>query len=116
MASILGAQPIIAVDLDDSKLEFAKTMGATHTVNALKVDAVEAVQDISRGGVDYSFDAIGVRVTTEQILPATRSGGPGAENHGGMAVLIGMPAAEEMPAAQEITTAIIMFLENFHSK
>ncbi len=96
MASILGAHPLIAVDLDDSKLEFAKRMGASHTVNASEVDAVEAVQEISGGGVDYSFDAIGARITTEQILPVTRSGGPGAENHGGMAVLIGMPAAKEM--------------------
>ncbi len=94
MASILGAHPIIAVDLDDSKLEFAKEMGATHTVNASKVDAVEAVIGLSGGGVDYSFDAIGVQVTTEQILPVTRSGGPGAENHGGMAILIGMPAPD----------------------
>ena len=33
-------------------------------------------------------------MTTEQILPSTRSGGPGADNHGGMAVLIGMPGKE----------------------
>ena len=94
MAAILEANPIIAVDLQDDKLEFAKEFGATHGVNASTVDAVEAVAEISGGGVDYAFDAIGVRATNEQILPATRAGGPGADNHGGMAVLIGIPGPE----------------------
>ena len=94
MAAILEAYPIIAVDLKDDKLEFAKEFGATHVVNGSKVNAVEAVVDISGGGVDFAFDAIGVRATNEQILPSTRGGGPGADNHGGMAVLIGIPGDE----------------------
>ena len=94
MAAILEAYPIIAVDLKDDKLEFAKEFGATHGVNASKVNAVEAVVDISGGGVDFAFDAIGVRATNEQILPSTRGGGSGADNHGGMAVLIGIPGNE----------------------
>ena len=94
MAAILEAHPIIAVDLREDKLEFAKEFGATHGVNASEVDPVEAIVDISGGGVDYAFDAIGVRSTNEQILPATRGGGPGADNHGGMAVLIGIPGTE----------------------
>ena len=94
MAAILEANPIIAVDLRDDKLEFAKEFGATHGVNASEADPVEAILDISGGGVDYAFDAIGVRATTEQILPATRGGGPGADNHGGMAILIGIPGDE----------------------
>ena len=94
MAAILEAYPIIAVDLQEDKLRFAEEFGATHTVNASEVDPVEAVLDVSGGGVDFAFDAIGVRATTEQILPATRQGGPGADNHGGMAVLIGLPGRE----------------------
>ena len=94
MAAILNAYPIIAVDLRDDKLEFAKEFGATHRVNAAEVNAVEAVVDISGGGVDFAFDAIGVRATNEQILPSTRGGGSGADNHGGMAVLIGIPGNE----------------------
>lgn len=94
MASILQAYPIIAVDLKDDKLEFAKQFGATHGVNASREDPVKAIHEITNGGVDFAFDAIGVRKTTEQILPATRGGGPGADNHGGMAVLIGMPGKE----------------------
>jgi Zn-dependent alcohol dehydrogenase len=95
MASILEAYPIIAVDLDDEKLEYAKSMGATHTVNAATEDAMARVIELSNGGVDYAFDAIGFKITTEQILPVTRSGGSGAENHGGMAVLIGMPQPDQ---------------------
>ena len=94
MASILEAYPIIAVDLDEDKLKFAKEFGATHTVNAKNVDPVEAIIEITGGGADYAFDAIGLRITNEQILPATRSGGSGADNIGGMAVLIGMPGPE----------------------
>lgn len=91
-ASILGAFPIIAVDLDEDKLAFARTFGATHTVNASgNVDPVEAIRDLTRGGVDYAFDAIGKQRTCEQILQATRPGGIGADNFGGMAVLVGIP-------------------------
>ena len=94
MASILEAYPVTAVDLSDEKLEFARGFGATHTVNASQVDPVEAIVDMTNGGVDYAFDAIGVRLTNEQILPATRSGGSGADNRGGTAVLVGMPGTE----------------------
>ena len=94
MASLLEAYPIIAVDLREEKLDFAREFGATHTVNASEEDPVESIHEISGGGVDYAFDAIGLRITNEQILPSTRGGGPGADNHGGMAVLIGMPGNE----------------------
>ncbi len=90
-ASIVGAHPIIAVDLAADKLEFAREFGATHTIDASECDPVEAIVDLTGGGVDYAFDTIGVRVTTEQILPSTRAGGPGADNHGGLAVLVGVP-------------------------
>ncbi|MDA0232466.1 MAG: zinc-binding dehydrogenase, partial [Chloroflexi bacterium] len=94
MAVLLNAYPVIAVDLDDKKLEFAKKFGATHTVNAKKVNPIEAIHEITGGGADYAFDAIGLRITNEQILPSVRGGGPGADNAGGMAVLIGMPGKE----------------------
>ena len=94
MASLLHAYPLVAVDIDDSKLQFAKQFGATHTVNAAKEDAVERIHEITGSGADFAFDAIGLRKTNEQILPSVRSGGPGADNVGGMAVLIGMPGKE----------------------
>ena len=93
MASIIEADPIIVVDLDDRKLDFAREFGATHTVNAGKVDAVEAIVELSAGGVEYAFDAIGVQATVAQVAAAVRGGGPGADNRGGTAVLIGQPVA-----------------------
>jgi Zn-dependent alcohol dehydrogenase len=94
-ASILEAYPVIAVDLSDEKLEFARGFGATHTINASgNADPVAEIRDITNGGVDYAFDAIGVRETAEQILEATRGGGMGADNHGGLSVLIGIPPKE----------------------
>ena len=90
-ASIVGAHPVIAVDLAEDKLEFAREFGATHTFNASKEDPVEVIVDLTNGGVDYAFDTIGARATNEQILYATRGGGPGADNHGGLSVLVGVP-------------------------
>lgn len=94
MAAILEAYPIIAVDLQDDKLQLAREFGATHIINSSKMDPIEAIQEITRGGVDYAFDAIGVPATNEQILPSTKAGGPGADNHGGTAVLIGLPGGD----------------------
>ena len=56
-ARISGAYPIIAVDLDDDRLELSKTSGATHTVNASKENAVEAVEAIAGGGAECVFHA-----------------------------------------------------------
>jgi|TARA_B100000315_G_scaffold255216_1_gene298048 Zn-dependent alcohol dehydrogenase len=94
MASILGANPIIAVDIKDDKLNFAKDFGATHIVNASQQDPVKEIQVITNSGADFAFDATGVRMTAEQLLPSTRGGGPGADNHGGMSVLIGTSGTE----------------------
>jgi S-(hydroxymethyl)glutathione dehydrogenase/alcohol dehydrogenase len=55
-AAFSGAHPVIAVDLLDNKLEAARTFGATHTVNASRIDAVQGVKDVTDGrGVDFSF-------------------------------------------------------------
>lgn len=70
-----GAYPIIAVDVIDEKLDAAKRFGATHTINATKDDPVEAVRELSDGGVDKAFEAIGNRKTADQIVSATRPGG-----------------------------------------
>ena len=68
-AAIAGAEPIIAVDVRDNKLEMAKRFGATHTVNASQEDAVARIQELSGGpGVHYAFEAIGI--TGEPFLQA----------------------------------------------
>ena len=93
-AAIAGADPIIAVDLVDRKLEFARQFGATHTVNAADADPVEAIWAINPGGVDFAIDAVGAPTTALQILGAVRQGGPRADNLGGVAVLLGIPVSD----------------------
>jgi Zn-dependent alcohol dehydrogenase len=101
-AAVVEADPIIAVDLSDEKLDFARRFGATIGVNASQGDAVAKIHELTRrtdeydmfgqliSGVDFAFDCIGVRQTMEQILPAVRSGVLGAST-GGTAVLVGVP-------------------------
>ena len=101
-AAHLGADPIIAVDLDDNKLDFAKRFGATHGVNAADVDPVAAVRELTANseqfdilrqpvaGVDYAFDCIGRAVTMRQVSEMIRSGEFGLSK-GGTAVLVGVP-------------------------
>lgn len=74
-ARLVGARRIIAVDMLDSKLEYARHFGATHTVNA-KDDPVAAVKDLTDGwGADYSFEVTGKTAVMEQAYAATRRGG-----------------------------------------
>ncbi len=101
-ARVAGANLIIAVDLDDAKLEFAKRFGATHGINASREDPVQAIHALTGhddqftifhspvSGVDYAFDCIGIRTTMEQIVPVCRTGHFGARA-GGTAVLVGVP-------------------------
>ncbi len=54
-----GARQVIAIDLAEDKLQIARDLGATHTVNAGAADAIEQVKDISSGGVDMAFELAG---------------------------------------------------------
>ncbi len=74
-AAIAGAGIIIAVDMVESKLELAKVMGATHVINASKCDAVGEVLELTRGGCDYTFEAIGLKATAEQAFKMLCAGG-----------------------------------------
>jgi S-(hydroxymethyl)glutathione dehydrogenase/alcohol dehydrogenase len=69
-ARIVGAKIIIAVDISEEKLEIAKKLGATHTVNVSKEDPVAAVKAIC-GGADFVFDASGREATISQAWLAT---------------------------------------------
>jgi len=86
----VSAYPVIAVDLTEEKLDFAKKFGATIGVNASQGDPVEKIRELTGGGVDFAFDAIGVAKTMEQILLAARPGVIGLRD-GGTAVLVGVP-------------------------
>ncbi|RLA45745.1 MAG: alcohol dehydrogenase [Gammaproteobacteria bacterium] len=84
-ARIAGANRIIAVDTLPWKLELAAKMGATDGVNATEVNAIEAVRELTSGGVDYAFEAIGVKQTVEQAC--------GMARRGGAAVIVGVVPA-----------------------
>lgn len=76
-AAIAGAEPIIAVDILDNKLEMGRLFGATHTVNSAQVNPVEAIKELTDGkGVHYAFEAIGlVPEPFKQAILCTRRRG-----------------------------------------
>ena len=92
-ARLAGAHTIVAVDLDDRKLEMAKEFGATHTVNSSNEDPVEAIRAFTGGnGVDVAIDAVGLPITYQQAF--------NARDLAGTVVLVGVPnpeAALELP-------------------
>jgi S-(hydroxymethyl)glutathione dehydrogenase/alcohol dehydrogenase len=95
-ARIAGARMIIAVDQFESKLAMAKRFGATHTIDASQTDAVEEIQKLTStsageavlegfgksSGVDYSFEAVGLKKLAEQCFECIKPGG--------VATIIGM--------------------------
>ena len=75
-ARLAGAAQIVAIDTRRDKLELAKKLGATDVVEAApRVDAVGAVRDLTRGGPDYAFEAIGTEPTIQQAWEAAGSRG-----------------------------------------
>lgn len=81
-ARIAGARTIVALDQVDWKLDLARHLGASDTINVASTDARAGLDEISPGGVDYSFEAIGRPETIEMAL--------GLVARGGTAVLVGM--------------------------
>ncbi|OQQ33697.1 S-(hydroxymethyl)mycothiol dehydrogenase [Prescottella equi] len=91
---LAGANKIIAIDRDPKKLEWAVELGATHTIDASKVDdVVEAIQDLTDGfGTDVVIDAVGRPETWKQAFYA--------RDLAGTVVLVGVPTPDmtlEMP-------------------
>jgi Zn-dependent alcohol dehydrogenase len=83
-AALSGANPIIALDVLDQKLEAARGFGATHGVNSLDPEATEKVKGLTGSrGVDYAIVAVGSTAAGEQALALTR--------RGGTIVIAGMP-------------------------
>ncbi|HEX3408869.1 MAG TPA: zinc-binding dehydrogenase, partial [Candidatus Binataceae bacterium] len=74
-AKLAGARQIIAVDQFENKLAMAKSFGATHTIDASHANAVEAINTMTGGGVDYSFEAVGVAKLAEQCFDCIKPGG-----------------------------------------
>ena len=70
-----GASPIVAVDVVADKLDLAKRLGATHVVDATRADPVAAIRDLTHGGADYTFEAVGSLPVIKQALDALGPGG-----------------------------------------
>ena len=91
---LAGARTVVAVDVDDRKLEGARRMGATHTVNSREVDAVEAIRAACppgdhtghEGGADVVIDAVGRPETWKQAFYA--------RDLAGTVVLVGVPTPD----------------------
>ncbi|MFJ6379021.1 S-(hydroxymethyl)mycothiol dehydrogenase [Kitasatospora sp. NPDC092039] len=84
---LAGAAKIIAVDIDDRKLETARRLGATHTVNSRTTDPVEAIRELTGGhGADVVVEAVGRPETYKQAFYA--------RDLAGTVVLVGVPTPE----------------------
>ncbi|MFN8665205.1 MAG: Zn-dependent alcohol dehydrogenase [Thermomicrobiales bacterium] len=97
-AWIAGASRVIAIDMMPWKLELAREFGATDTINAADGDAVAQVLELTGGGVEYAFEAIGLKVAAEQSFAMLRKGGT--------ATIIGM-----IPEGQKIELPGSEFLD-----
>jgi S-(hydroxymethyl)mycothiol dehydrogenase len=86
-AALVGARRIIAVDTDNTKLDWARKFGATHTINARDLDAVKTIQDLTDGfGADVVIDAVGRPETWKQAFYA--------RDLAGTVVLVGVPTPD----------------------
>ena len=84
---LAGAHTIIAVDIDDRKLDIARNFGATHTVNSTNEDPIEAIRGLTGGnGVDVASEAVGLPSTYEQAFYS--------RDLAGTVVLVGVPNPE----------------------
>ena len=89
-AHLMGASRIIAVDILDHKLEFAYRFGATDVINSRDSNAVEAIRDLTGGGVELAFDSFGSSGTTSAAVGCLRANGT--------AVLVGLaPVGDAAP-------------------
>src|SRR5262249_45354236 len=66
---------IIAVDVNPQKLELARRFGATHAIDSSRDDALAAIRDLTAGGADYTFEAVGNLAVIRQALEALGPGG-----------------------------------------
>jgi S-(hydroxymethyl)glutathione dehydrogenase/alcohol dehydrogenase len=90
-ARMLGADPLIAVDVVEGKLAEALRLGATHAINARQSDPLSAIRELTQGrGVDYAVEAAGRRETMEAAFRSVR-------DQGGLCILAGnLPQGEQI--------------------
>ncbi len=94
-AQLAGARQILAIDLSEEKLAFARELGATHTVNAGNPNAVEQIRDLTGGGVEYAFEMAGSVPALELAYNITA--------RGGTTVTSGLPHPERKLSIQAVS-------------
>jgi len=89
LADLMNCNPLIAVDINEDKLRFAKKLGATHTINSNKTDVISGIRDLTEDkGIDYVVEAAGLKKTIEQSFEAVKW-------DGGLVVIAGNPPEGE---------------------
>lgn len=105
IAKALGAA-VIAIDIDQSKLEFAKSIGAVETINARECDnVVEAILDLTDGGAHVSIDALGSQQTCNHSIMCLRPRG----RHIQVGLLLGEHASPEIPMGRVIAKELEIY-------
>lgn len=103
LLQIAGASPIIAVDLDENKLELAKAFGADYTFKSSDIDLQKKISDCTKNrGADFGFEAVGISETVNICVNSLRKGGT--------AVLVGNLKPEVTIPLQKIVTTELSLL------
>lgn len=97
-AKLAGANKIIAIDIADNKLAMAQNFGATHLINSANDAPVQKVHELTGGGADYAFEAVGMPQLMEQTHEAVR--------RGGTAVIVGVAALTDTITFNALTLAM----------
>ena len=105
IARALGARSI-AVDVDASRLEFARSLGADVTLDAARdPDVVAHVVELTRGGADVSIDALGSTITLQQSLRSLRKRG----RHVQVGLLLGSDSRPPVPMGRVIANELVLY-------
>jgi 2-desacetyl-2-hydroxyethyl bacteriochlorophyllide A dehydrogenase len=103
MLEIAGADPVIAIDLDEGKLEMAREYGATHTLKSTDENSSEKILELTKGrGVDVGFEVVGISETVNRCIDGLRKGGT--------AVLVGNLNPEVTIPLQKVVTTELSLL------
>ncbi len=94
-AKLAGANPIVAVDPVAQKLELARTLGAHHTIDPKASDVVARIAELTAGGVDFAFEAVGSAAVLASAYAAVR--------RGGSAISVGLPHPNQQLSIQALS-------------
>jgi alcohol dehydrogenase len=96
-AKLAGAFPIIAVDTLPAKFELARRLGAHHTIDPTTQDVVATIADLTAGGVEFAFEAVGSAAVLATAYASVR--------RGGTAVSVGLPHPNQQLSIQAVSLA-----------